>query len=94
MDKTKAKVKALETIDQVYDQVEKLNQRRDSLNASLRQNYDKQLENLNRRKLELKGKLAAVENASEENWNEVKDALSTSLDHYRAGFQELRKIFQ
>jgi chromosome segregation ATPase len=94
MDKIKAKVKALETIDQVYDQIEKLNQRRDTLNASLKQSYDKQLDSLNRRKQELKGKLAEMESASEENWNEVKEALSVSLDHYKAGFQELKKIFQ
>jgi predicted nucleic acid-binding Zn-ribbon protein len=94
MDKTTFKIKALETIDTMYDEVDKLHQRRDKLNDSLKESYDKSLEDLNRRKTELQEKLKAVENASEENWQQAKDALSKSMEHYKAGFNELKNVFK
>lgn len=94
MDKTTFKVKTLEAIDAMYDEVDKLHQRRDKLNATLKESYDKRLEDLNRRKTELQRKLKAVEDASEENWQQAKEALSTSMEHYKAGFNELKNVFK
>lgn len=94
MEKTELKLKAIETIDKVYDRIEKLNKRRDTLNASLKETYDEQIEKLSKRRAELKEKLNELENASEERWKEAKEAFSVSLEHYKAGFEELKRIFK
>lgn len=94
MDKLKFKLEALKAIDSTFNQVEKLEQKRDKLSDSMKQKYDKQIAALNERKADMEKQLEKIENTSEENWEEVKEAFSLCLKHYKAGFVELGKLFK
>lgn len=94
MDKLNFKIKTIETIDSIFDQVEKMEQKKDQLNENMKQKYDDQNKALNERRNGLKKKLDEIENSSEKNWEEAKEALSASLKHYKAGFEELGKLFK
>lgn len=94
MDKLKFKIKTLEAIDSIFDQTQKMEEKRNRLNENMKQKYDKQIDALKKRRKEMKEKLDELEDSSEENWEEVKDTLSVSLKHYKAGFAELGKLFK
>lgn len=94
MDKKEFKKKANKSIDEIFDKVEKLNQKKDSLNSSLKKQYEKNIEALNKKKAELKKKYDAMQNTSDSNWEKAKKEFSESLSHYKAGFTELGKLFK
>lgn len=94
MDKQKFKAEANAAIDNIFSKIEKLEQKRDDLNDSVRQKYDKQLAELNKRKTEMKEQLENIQQSSEENWEETKEIFSESMEHYKAGFAELGKLFK
>lgn len=94
MDKFKFKVKALKTIDSVYDKIEKFDKKRDELNESLKENYDKQKAALMEKRIEMGKQLDKIENTTGETWKEAKEIFSESMKHYKAGFAELAKLFK
>ena len=88
------KLKTLETIDNTFDQLDKLEQKKDDLNDSLKQRYDEQMASLKKQRAELKMTLEELENNSESNWDETKEIISKSMKHYKSGFEELGKLFK
>ncbi len=88
------KLKTLEAIDNIFDQMEKLELKRDSLSESFKKSYDQQMAALKMRRSELKSTLEGLEKTSEANWNEAKEVVSESMKHYKAGFEELGKLFK
>ena len=94
MDKLKFKAEANAAIDNIFSKIEKLEHRKDSLNDNVRQKYDKQIAALNKRKTEMKQQLEELQQSSEDNWEEAKEIFSESMEHYKAGFAELGKLFK
>jgi hypothetical protein len=94
MNKTEFKVKALETIDTFFDEVENLGQKKNSLNESLKKEFEKQLAVLNERKAGLKKKLDKVENAAEAKREQAKEAYSEAFNRYKTEIEQLRKLFK
>jgi hypothetical protein len=94
MDKQKFKAEANAAIDNIFSKIQKLEQKRDDLNDNLRQKYDKQMAELNKRKTELKEQLENIQQSAEDNWEETKEIFSKSMEHYKAGFAELGNLFK
>ena len=94
MDRTQFKLKANEAIDNIFDKAEKLDSRRQTLNDSAKRQYDKQMISLKQRKKDLQEKYNELQKAGNDRWEETKQAFSSSLDHYKAGFEELSRIFK
>lgn len=94
MNKTEFKLKANKNIDEIFEKVENLNQKKNNLSSSLKEQYDLKIEALNKMKKELKKKYDAVQNSSDSNWEKAKKEFSESFDHYKAGFTELSKFFK
>ena len=94
MDKIKFKMKALKTIDNLFDKVEKLEKRKDELNDSLLINYYTISGIVNKRKEELKEKLDDVEQASDETLAKAKQAFSKSQKKFTMEFARLKELFK
>jgi len=94
MDKEKFKAEANAAIDSIFSKIEKLEQKKDDLSDSVKQKYDNQLAELNKRKAKMKEQLENIQQNSEDNWEEAKEIFSESLEHYKAGFAELGKLFK
>jgi SMC interacting uncharacterized protein involved in chromosome segregation len=94
MNKTEFKVKALETIDGFYKEVENLERKKNDLSEKLKREYEKQLAVLNTRKAGLKNKLDAVENAAEAKREQAKEAYSEALQRYKTEISQLSKLFK
>ncbi|MDA3943212.1 MAG: hypothetical protein PF694_06690 [Bacteroidetes bacterium] len=94
MDKLEFKIKTLESIDKLFDQVEEMEQKRNQLNDSLKHKYDQEVDALKKRRAEMKEKLNEYENATLESQEKLKETLSASMKHYKAGFDELSKLFK
>lgn len=94
MNRIDYKTKANKNIDEIFDKVENLKQKKEELSSSLKQKYDANIEVLNKRKAELMSKYEAIKNAPDSNWEKAKQEFSESLTHYKEGFNELKKVFK
>ncbi len=94
MDKTQFKSKANEAIDAIFDKAEQLDRRRASLNDNLKHQYDQQMTSLKQRKKDVQDKFNELQNAGNEKWEEARQAFSSSFEHYKAGFDELTRLFK
>lgn len=93
MNRIEFKLLALEKIDTAFDKLQKLENKKNEVKSELKQKYEKQVEELNRRKKELQENFKAVENATDANWKEKEQIYSASLKHFKEGFTELEKLF-
>jgi len=94
MNKTEFKIKANKSIDEIFDKVEMLKQKKDQLSGSMKEKYEMKIDALNKKKAELIKKYEAIKNSSDSNWEKAKKEFSDSLTHYKAGFTELSKLFK
>jgi len=94
MDKKEFKKKANKSIDEIFDKVEKLKQKKDQLSGSMKEKYEMKIDALNKKKAELMKKYEAIKSSSDNNWERAKMEFSESFSHYKAGFTELSKLFK
>lgn len=94
MNKLEFKVKALETIDSFFDQVEKLEQKKDDLSDGLKKEYEKQILALKDRKTELLKKLDDLEKGSKNITETAREAYLESLKRYKTSFNKLTQLFK
>jgi len=93
MDKREFRTKAHQSVEKLIGEIEKLEDKKDKLTNDFKEKYEKQSASLRERKKELQEYLNKMEADQEENWEEKKEIFSKSLDHYKAGFAELAKLF-
>lgn len=94
MDKIEFKIKALKTIDNLFDKVEKLEKRKDELNNNLLINYYTISGILNNRKEDLKEKLEDIQHTSGENLAKANNAFSESLKKCSNEYAKLKDLFK
>jgi hypothetical protein len=94
MDRQKFKNEANKNIDELFDKVEKLKSKKDSLSGSAKAKYEMQIAALNQKKAELKLKYDSLKESSETNWEKAKKEFSESFNHYKTGLTELSNIFK
>jgi len=94
MNRTEFKVKALENIDQLFNKVDEMEQKKELLTEKLKKEYYKQVADLKERKADLVKKLDAVESAPESKFEAAKQAYSETLKRYKTRYNELSKLFK
>jgi len=94
MNRLEFKIEALEKIDKAFDNLQKIENKKNEIKSDLLQKYNETFHSVNKRKQELKESYKAIENSTEDNWKEIKERYSESLKHFNAGFNELEKIFK
>ncbi|MFA5417956.1 MAG: hypothetical protein WC341_05805 [Bacteroidales bacterium] len=83
----------MDTIDEVFNQVDKLNSKKNELSENVRQRYETQQKAMAQHKADLIKRYEKLKSASYEEWDEVKRAYSESLERYKVGFDEFKKLF-
>ena len=94
MEREEFKQKAKQSIDDIFARIEKLEAKMDKAKADARVKYKDEIDELNRRKMEMQSMLDKVENAVEYKWEEVKAAFNESAPSFKEGFSRLGKIFK
>ncbi len=92
MNKEKIATEAHKTIDNWIEKANDLEQKKDELDKSARDQFNKKLTELDKKKEELQNKYKELKNASDENLNEMMKAYNASLDHFKKGIREIELI--
>lgn len=79
MNKQEFKEKANQAIDQISDGFSELKNQKENVQADLRSKYDEALTDIESKKSDLQSKYAELEGASEEKWDEMRDAFSAAV---------------
>lgn len=94
MEKREFRTKAHQAVESLISEIERLEAKRDELSDDMKEKYDSQISKLRQRKEELNEQMKALEAKQDKNWQEAKKIVSSSLEHYKAGFIELSKLFK
>jgi len=92
MNKQEFRIKAHQKVEELIAEYEKLDQKKDTLSANLRNKYNQQMESLRKKRSELEDNLKKIE--ENDKWEEKKEIFNKSLEHYKNGFSELGKLFK
>ena len=93
MEREEFKVKAKQSIDDLFVQIEKLEAKMKQAKADSKVKYKAEIDELKQKKAEMQNVLDKVENAVENKWEEVKAAFNESAPSFKEGFAKLGKIF-
>jgi chromosome segregation ATPase len=94
MEREEFKQKAKQSIDDLFNRIEKLEAKMDKAKADAKLKYKAELDELKLKKADMQSKYDKLENAVEEKWEEVKNAFIESAPDFKNGFSRLGKIFK
>lgn len=94
MDKQEFRSKAHLAVEKLISNVENLEKKKDEVSADMKDKYNQKITSLHKKKAELLENLERIEARQGENWQERKEIFNNSLEHYKAGFEELSKLFK
>lgn len=92
MNKEEFKAKANQTIDEVFAMINTLKAKRDAAKEDAKSDYDEAIKELKSKKSEMESKLADLEDATEDKWEEAKIAFSSASDSFKEGFEKLKSL--
>lgn len=93
MNKEEFKAKANQTIDEVAGKINELKAKKEAAVGDSKVKYEKALQDMESKKADLQSKKADLENASEEKWDEVKNAFSSATEDFKEGWKKLSSLF-
>ncbi len=93
MDREELKVKAIELIDDAADKIDTLKQKKEAAKARVEAEYEEAIGKLKAKKLEIEAQKDRMENAAEEEWEDIKSTFSDAADSFREGFKKLGHLF-
>jgi predicted nucleic acid-binding Zn-ribbon protein len=73
--------------------IQELDDKKDSISAELKAEFQEKIEAIRAKKDELEAKIDALEDDAEDKWEEVKDILADSLQSFKEGFVNLGRLF-
>jgi uncharacterized protein YdcH (DUF465 family) len=94
MDREKFQSKAKKTIDEIFDKIEELEVKKNKAVGKTKAGYEENIAELKVKKLELQARYDKLAEATEENWEEVKEAFSSALDSFKEGFSKIASLFK
>ena len=94
MDKETFKQNAKNTIDEIYNAIERIQGKATKVEGEAKDNFEKNLLELRALKKDVKAKYDKLEYSSEEKWEEVKNAFSSASDSFKEGFNKIRSIIK
>jgi malate synthase len=93
MKKEEFKVKANQIIDDVSAKINLLKAKKDTAQGDAKAMYAESIKDLESKKTDLLAKYAKLETASEEKWEEVKNAFSSASDSFKEGWLKIKSQF-
>lgn len=94
MDKQKYKENAKKSIDEIFAKIDELEKKTESFKEKSKAEYEKNIAELKAKRAELQAKYKALENASDDKWEEVKSAFSSASDSFKEGFSKITSLFK
>ncbi len=94
MDRNTFKDKAKKGIDDLFSEIEKLEQKREKLQGEARVKYNEKIAQLKEKRIELQHKYQSMKDATPEKWEEARGSFSKSFDSLKEGFSRLAEIFK
>jgi len=93
MDKNTAREEAKKSIDELFDEIEKLELKKETAEKDTKAEYAGKLADLRLKQKELELKYKALADSSEETWEEAKEDFNMSLESFKTGLSKLKSIF-
>lgn len=94
MEKEKFRKKAKETVDDIFNRIEKLEQKRNHVSSSMKAKYDEQIAALKAKYTEMENQYKELELSSGQAWQDTKEKFSESADYFKAGLAKIGEIFE
>ena len=94
MDKEIFKQNAKKTIDEIYNAIERIQEKATIVEGEARVRFEQNLVELKAMKKDLQAKYDKLGNTSEEKWEEVKNAFSSASESFKEGFKKLTSIIK
>lgn len=93
MTKEEIKLQASETLADAKAKIQELDAKKDSISAELKEEFYEKIEVLRAKKDALEAKIDAIEDDAEDKWEEIKEILGDSLQSFKEGFTNLKRLF-
>lgn len=92
MNKETYKAKAKEELNELFARLNELENQKDISEAEAKAEYDSKINELKTKKSELETKYAQLEDASEDKWEEAKEAFSAASEDFKTGFSKITDL--
>jgi len=94
MDKETFKQNAKNSIDEIFDAIERIQERATIVEGEAKIRFEQNLIELKAMKKDIQTKYNKLDNASEEKWEEVKNAFSDAAESFKEGFKKITSIIK
>ncbi len=92
MNTKKYKRDAKQTIDQLFDKIEALEKRKDSISDKLSEDFSQKLSALKDAKLDLLTKYEELESAADKKWDASKNSFNQATAYFEKGLKEIASL--
>lgn len=86
--------KAKSQIDEIFDELDRLRDKKNKMEAEGKFEYEKRIQELEIKKRELESSYKNLKTASEDKWSEAIDAWESSKEDFKSGFSKLKTIVE
>jgi hypothetical protein len=94
MDKETFKQNAKNGIDEIFDAIERVQERANVVGEEARIRFNETLVELREKKKDIQAKYDELEDSSDEKWEEVKGAFSSAFDSFKEGLKKITSIIK
>ena len=94
MDKETFKQNAKNTVDEIFDAIERIQEKATIVEGEAKVRFEQNLLELKERKKDLQDKYDKLGNTSEEKWEEVKNAFSSASESFKEGFKKITSLIK
>jgi len=94
MDKETFKQNAKKSIDEIFDAIDRVQERANTVEGEAKVRFEQNLIELKAKKKDLQAKYDKLGNTSEERWEEVKNAFSSASDSFKEGFKKITSLIK
>lgn len=94
MDKESFKRNAKNSIDEIFAEIHKLQEKAKKAEGATKAMYEEKAAGLKSKMKDLQAKYDELENATEEKWEDVKKAFSSVLESIKEGLNKITSVFK
>jgi predicted nuclease with TOPRIM domain len=94
MDKETFKQNAKNGIDELFDAIERVQERANIVGEEAKVRFNETLVELREKKKDIQAKYDELENTSDEKWEEVKSTFSSAFDSFKEGLKKITSIMK
>ena len=94
MDKETFKQNAKNGIDEIFDAIERVQERATIVGEEAKVRFNETLVELREKKKDVQAKYDELESSSDEKWEEVKGAFSSAFDSFKDGLKKITSIIK